>query len=74
VTCDPALTVSINAGTGDATISWSSQTGKTYTVKSKTDLTATWGDEETGIAGTGGTISRTYPSGLGNKFYSIICN
>jgi hypothetical protein len=69
-----AVSISTTRTTTAVTISWSSQSGKTYTVKSKAALTDPWGNEETGIAGTGGTIGRTYPSGSGNKFYSIVCN
>jgi hypothetical protein len=72
--CDANNSVSIVRAAGDATISWISQAGKSYTVKSKTDLNAAWQDEETGIAGTGGILSRTYVSGTGAKFYSVFCN
>jgi len=69
-----AVSITITRTATDVTISWTSQSGKSYTVESKADLNAAWGNQEAGIAGTGGTISRTYPSGSGNKFYSILCN
>jgi hypothetical protein len=72
--CSDNNSVLITRSGTDATITWSSQSGKTYAIQSKTDLNATtWNDELTGIAGTGGDISRDFPSGSGNKFYRVVC-
>ena len=72
--CNPGLTLTVDRGTGDITISWSSETGKSYQLQSKTDLNAaTWDNEGAPQAGTGGTLSVTVPSGSGLKFFRVQC-
>ena len=56
------------------TLSWTSETGKVYTILSKGDLSDPWANEEPGIVGDGSTITRTYVSDTGNKFFAIVCN
>jgi hypothetical protein len=69
-----AVSVSISSSAGNVTLSLSSLTGKTYTIESTTDLNLGWGTEVSGIAGTGGTITRQFSSDTGNKFYRVVCN
>ncbi|MGD9417399.1 MAG: Ig-like domain-containing protein [Verrucomicrobiota bacterium JB025] len=65
------VVIELTSGGSGVQLSWASLDGRTYRVEGSADLTAdSWTPLESGIMGTGGTLTKSYSiTGVGEKYF-----
>jgi len=69
----PALLTIVQNGS-NISITFASQSGVSYQVQSKADLSAEWSNEGAELAGTGGTLAYPASVGASQKFFRVACH